>query len=233
MSHEQLGHTRLTTTGTWGSHHLPPYSILCGCPHGPQSNDFLFQDSQVGVPKLPRLGLSWIWGAITLHANFWLKLKFEQNCNPYQDLLNVMSHAICMHRNWVDSRLLVVGSQTTNLTLDPSFGYNLCFKCLNGQCEPILDIYVPRTFQWYKKRFKTLSFGPCNRLLKIRESTETPTPNVRVPLGVWGSIRSHFLALLGACGMTPELLSWPATFQPVALVASPRLGLRQHVWVGI
>jgi len=72
-----------------------------------------------------------------------------------------------------------------------------------------------------------LGFGPCNCFLNIRESTEIPTPNVGVPLGVWRSIPSHSLALLGACGLTFRLPSWLATLQALALVASPRLRLQQ------
>jgi len=30
--------------------------------------------------------------------------------------------------------------------------------------------------------------------------------------------------------MTPGLPYWPATLQPLALVASPRLGLQQYAW---
>jgi len=78
----------------------------------------------------------------------------------------------------------MVGSQTANLTPDPSFGHNLCFKCPNGSCEPILDIYVSISFQWYKELFKPLGFGHFNRSLNIRESTGTPTPKVKAPLGV-------------------------------------------------
>jgi len=107
--------------------------------------------------------------------------------------------------------LLVVGSQIVNLTIGPSFGHNLCFKCPNGWCEPILDIYVTRAFQWYKKLLKALSFDPCNRLLKIRESTWTPSPKVGVVLGVWRFIPSHTFALPGACDMTPGFFSWLAT----------------------
>ncbi len=44
---------------------------------------------------------------------------------------------------------------------------------------------------------------------------------------MWGPIPSHSLAFSGACGMTLGLPFWPATLQPLALVASPRLGLRQ------
>ncbi len=75
-----------------------------------------------------------------------------------------------------------------------------------------------------------MGFDPCNLSLNIWESIGTPTPKVGVPLGVWGFIPSHFLALPGACGMTPGLPSWPATLQPFALVASPRLGLQHGCW---
>jgi len=40
----------------------------------------------------------------------------------------------------------MVESQIANLILDLSFGHNLCFKYPNGLYNPILDIYVPRTF---------------------------------------------------------------------------------------
>jgi hypothetical protein len=51
-----------------------------------------------------------------------------------------MSHVTCTQGNPGNSRLLVVRNQIANLTPDPSFGYNLCFKCLNESHEPILDI---------------------------------------------------------------------------------------------
>ncbi len=38
--------------GLRGSHHLPPYSILCITPLHPHANGSLSQDSQGGVPKL-------------------------------------------------------------------------------------------------------------------------------------------------------------------------------------
>jgi hypothetical protein len=131
-----------------------------------------------------------------------------------------MLHAICTHGNWVDSRFLVVGSQIANLTLDPSFGHNLCFKCPNGRCKPILDIYVPRSFQWYKKLFKPFIFYPCNCPLKIQESTRTPTPKVELP---WG-VKVHSLTP-GNMLCDSWLPSWPTTLQTLTLVASPRLRL--------
>jgi hypothetical protein len=53
-----------------------------------------------------------------------------------------MSHVTCTQGNWVESQLLVVGSQTVNLTPDLSFGHNLCFRCPNGQ--PLALVASPR-----------------------------------------------------------------------------------------
>jgi hypothetical protein len=103
-----------------------------------------------------------------------------------------MWHAIWTQGNRVDSRLLMVGSQTTNLTPSLSFGHNLCLKCPNGFCEPILDIFVSITFQWYKELFNPMGSDPYNRSLKIQESTGTPTPQSGSSLG---SVMVHSLTL--------------------------------------
>jgi hypothetical protein len=79
----------------------------------------------------------------------WLMWGLKQNCSPYRKISNGMGHATCTKGNWGDSRLLVVGSQIVSLTFNPSFGHSLWFKYPNGSCEPILNIYIPRTFQWY------------------------------------------------------------------------------------
>jgi hypothetical protein len=71
-----------------------------------------------------------------------------------------MWHALCRQVNRVNSQLLVVGSQTDNLTPGPSFAHNLCFRSPNEQCEPILDIYAPRSFQWYKELLQPWNFDP-------------------------------------------------------------------------
>jgi hypothetical protein len=47
----------------------------------------------------------------------------------------------------------MVGSQIDKLTPNPSFGHNLCFRYPNVSCEPILDKYIPKDFQWYKWLF--------------------------------------------------------------------------------
>ncbi len=126
--------------GLGGSHHLPPYSTFCGYPRCPHLNDILSRDSQVGVSKLPKLGLPRLWGTITLCVNLWLRWGLKQSCSPRREFSNNMLHIICTHGNRVDSWLLVVRSQIGNLTFGLSFGYNLCFRCSNGQCKPILNI---------------------------------------------------------------------------------------------
>jgi len=209
-----------------GSHHLPPYSILCTFPWGPHPNGFLSRDSQVGVSKLSSLGLPQIWGAITLRANLQWRWGRKQSCSTCQEISNDMSHTTFTKGNWVDSQLLVVGNQIANLTPGLSFGHNLCFRCPNGWCEPILYIYVPRAFQLYKERFKPLRFDPCNHPLKIRESTGTPTPKVE-PLGgvkVHSFTPFHTFESMLCDSWLP---SWLTTLQTLALVASLRLGLWQ------
>ncbi len=181
--------------GLGGSHHLPPYSILCDSPRSPHPNGYFSQDSRAGVPKSCQMGLPRLWSPITLRADLRSRCNLKQSCSSFWELFNAVSHSWIGHREEVDSRLLVVGSQTGNSTPDPSFGHNLCYRCLNEQCEPILDIYASRAFHWYKKRHNTLRFDPCNRSLKFQEFTETPSPQVGVALGVWVFTPSHSLAL--------------------------------------
>ncbi len=185
----------------------------------------------MGVPKFPHLGLPRLWGRITSCADLWLQWGFKKSCSPCQELSNGMSHISWMQRNWVNSWLLMVGSQIGNLTLDLSFGHNLCYRCSNGQCEPILDIYTSIAFKWHKELFKAMSSDPWNCAMKIRESIRDSNSQHGSSLG---SVRVHALtlfALLGVCDVTIGSLSWPAPLQPLALVASPRLGLRQYTYV--
>jgi hypothetical protein len=145
----------------------------------------------MGVSKFSKLGLPQLWGPITLFVNLRLRWGLKQICNPCRELFNGMWHVTCTKGNWVNSWLLVVGSQTANLTLSFSFGHNLCFKCSNESFELILDIFVSIVFRWYKELFNPMGFDFCNRYLKIRESIGTPTSKVRIHLGVWGFILSH------------------------------------------
>jgi hypothetical protein len=100
----------------------------------------------LGSPEILKVGtptLGQLWGAITLCEDLWLRWGRKQSYSPRQELSNDMWHATCTQGNRGDSWLLMVGNQIANLTLDPSFDHNLCFKCPNGSYEPILDI----TFQ--------------------------------------------------------------------------------------
>jgi len=189
---------------------------------------FLSQDSRMGVPKSRQLGLPRLWSLITLRVNLRLKCGLQKSCSSRQELSNGISHVICRQVIRIDSWLFLVGSQTGNLIPDASFGHNLCFRCPNEQCETILDIYVPRSFQGYKEIHKPLSFDPWNCSLKFWESTRTPSLKVGVALGVWGFTLSHFLTLPWVCDVTPGLSFGPHPCNPFTLVASPKLGLRHN-----
>jgi hypothetical protein len=167
-----------------GSHHLPPYSILCNSRRRWHPNGYFPRDSQVGVPKLSWVGVSELWTPISPDCRVRSQRGLKQSCSSRRELFNAVSHFQIGHREEVDSRLLVVESQTASLTPDPSFAHNLCFRCSNEQCEPILDIYVPRAFQWSKERNNPFRFDPSTRPLKFRESTGTPSPKMGIALGV-------------------------------------------------
>jgi len=164
--------------GLGKSHHLPPYSILCSSPPHLHPNGSFSRDSQSGVPKLSWFGLPRLWMLITPRLKLGSERGLNQSCSSPRELSNGVSHFTCTHRNRVDSRLLVVGSQIANLTPGPSFDHNLCWRCPNGSCEAILDIYTSRPFQWYKERLNARCFDPWNRVLSFRES--------------WRTLKSHF-----------------------------------------
>ncbi len=116
-----------------------------------------------GVPKLLKLELPWFCEAITWCPDLWLGWGLKQSCSPGRELSNDVSHT-WTQGNQVDSRLLVVGSQTAKLTPSLSFGHNLHFKCPNGSCKPI---YVSIAFQWYKELLNAMGFDLYNCSLKI------------------------------------------------------------------
>jgi hypothetical protein len=175
------------------------------------------------------MGFLQLWEPIIFHANLWLQWGLKKSCSPCQDLFNGMLHTVYTRGNQGDSWLLVVGSQIDNLTPSPSFGHNLCFKCPNEQRELILDICVLIAFQWYKEPFKPMGFSPYNCILKIPKSIwDSNSHNGNS----FGSVKVHsftLFALPGTSDVTPGSSSWPATLQPLALVTSPRLRLRQYL----
>jgi hypothetical protein len=105
---------------------------------------FFFQDSQVGVSKLSRVGVLGLWTATTPRSKLGSGRILNQSCSSRRELSKAVSHSLRRRREEVDSRLLMVGSQTGSLTPGPSFAHNLGCRCPNGQCEPILDIYTSR-----------------------------------------------------------------------------------------
>jgi len=161
--------------GLGGGHHLPPYSILCVTPPHPHPNGFYSRDSQGGVPKLSWFELLGLWELITPSSNLGLGWGLMQTCSSSQDLSNSVSHSIFTHWDRVDSWLFVAGSQTANLTLKPSFDHSLCYRCPNGSCEAIFDIYTSRPFQRYKEHLKARCFSFCCWALKLRESRRNPS----------------------------------------------------------
>jgi hypothetical protein len=124
--------------------------------------------------KLLRFRLPQLYKTITLCSDLQLGQGLNQSCSSHQDLSNNVSHSPYTHLNRVDSWLFVVGSQIASLTLGLSFCHNLCWRCPNGSCEPIFDIYTSIVFQWYKECPNARCFNPCNRTLKFRESRRTP-----------------------------------------------------------
>ncbi len=126
--------------GLGGSHHLPPYSILCSSPRRLHPNGYFSRDSRVEVPKSRQMGLLGLWSPITLRADLGSQCGLKQSCRSRRDLFNGMSHVLCSQVFRVDSRLLVVGSQNWqtpgNSTPDPSFGHNSCFRFQMSNARP-------------------------------------------------------------------------------------------------
>jgi hypothetical protein len=103
---------------------------------------------------LSRFGLPGLWELIIPRSDLELWWGMKQSCSSPQDLSNGVLYSIWTHRGQVDSRLFVVESQSVSLTPNPSFDHNVCFRCLNGSCKAIFDIYTSRPFQRYKEHLK-------------------------------------------------------------------------------
>ncbi len=114
-------------------------------------------------PEIIPGGVPGLWKLITPDYSVWSQRGLNQTCSPhwdlsndilqsqFGDLSNDVSQSQFGGREEVDSRLLVVGSQTANLTPGPSFAHNLGCRCPNDQCEAIFDIYASRLFQWHQE----------------------------------------------------------------------------------
>ncbi len=95
---------------------------------------FLSRDSRVGVPSgSPEIALNGTPVTLEPH-NFASRLWIEVQSKAKLQLSSRAFQQYVAHRvNQVDSRIFLVGSQTDNLTSDPSCGHNLCFRCPNEQ----------------------------------------------------------------------------------------------------
>jgi len=196
---------------------------------GPTSKWLFVPGLPMRVPKSPKLRLPQFWNPITLRADLESRCGLKKSYSPCRELSNGILHAIYKQVNRINSWLFLIRSQTSSLTPGPSFGHNLCFKCPNEQCEPILNIYVPRSFQWYKKCHKPLSFNPWNPSMKIWESIESVFPKLGVALGVWGFIPSHFPTLPGICDVTPKLSFGLHLCKPLCLGHKPKTKVATNI----
>jgi hypothetical protein len=125
-------------------------------------------------PEIVPVGVPGLWDLISPECQVRLE-RLNQCCSSPRELSNAMSHSRCRRREEVDSRLLVVGSQTASLTPGPSFAHNLGCRCPNGQCESSLDIYTSKPFQWHQEHPNARCFGPSTRALNFWESRRTPS----------------------------------------------------------
>jgi hypothetical protein len=155
-------------------HHHPPYSILCVTPPHPHPSGCLSWDSTL----LSRFWIPRTLGHHSFSPDLQLGRGLNQTCSPLRELFNAVSHSPSARRERVDSRLLVVRSQTVSLTPGPSFAHNLGCRCPNDRCKAISDIYTSRPFQWHQERPKPRCFSPFCQTLNIRESRRTPNPQL-------------------------------------------------------
>jgi hypothetical protein len=116
-------------------------------------------------PEIVPGGVPGLWELITPDCEVWSRQGLNQTCSPRQDLSNYVSHSQFGGLEEVDSRLLMVGSQTASFTPGPSFAHNL------------------GPFQWHQEHLNARCFEPCCRALNIRESRRTPNPHFFQVLG--------------------------------------------------
>ncbi len=182
---------------TWGK---PPPSPIWYTLHlfaRPTSKWLFVPGLLKGSPETARLDLLQLCGAIISCSDLRSGRSLKKNYSSCWGLSNGVLHVTCTHGNWVDSRHFVVGSQIASLTPNFSFDHNWGYRCSNGSCKPILDIYTSIAFQWYKELVNARFFDLWNRSLKVQESVGTPTPEIKVHLGVWVFILTLFHTPLG------------------------------------
>ncbi len=148
-----------TGTLTHKTHHGLDSGEAITFPHivfsAPLHGDYIQMALFPGTPKLESRNcseiilvvVSGLWELITPDCTVGSQRGLNQSCSPCRDLSNYVLHSQFGALEEVYSRLLMVGSQTANLTPGPSFAHNLGCRCPNDQCEAIFDIYSLRPFQ--------------------------------------------------------------------------------------
>jgi len=97
--------------GLRGSHHLPPYNILCSSPSHLHPNGSFSRDSQSGVPKLSRFGLPGRWTFITSRRELGSGQSLNQSCSSPREL----SKSVLLHLHAPGSgRFLTFSGQESN-----------------------------------------------------------------------------------------------------------------------
>jgi hypothetical protein len=146
-----------------GSHHLPPYNILCSSPLTLHPIDTFSQDSQSEVPKRSRIALPRFWASITSCSDLWLGWGLKQSCSSLWELSNAMPHFSYRHREEVDSRLL-----------GPSFAHNLGCRSKWLMRGHFGHLHF-KTFPMTSRKPNARCFDPFNRALNFQESRRIPT----------------------------------------------------------
>jgi len=130
------------------------------------------------------------------------------------------------------------------LTPGLSFCHNMCYRCPNGPCKPIFDIYISIAFQWYKKHPNARCFWPLqsnSETLGVSEDSQVPisgmwvssSHSLKVKLRHWQFRDSH----LGVPGQK-AIWMWASgrgTKYTIRgkVVASPKSGPWWVLWVRI
>jgi hypothetical protein len=112
----------------------------------------------IGSPEIPTTRNLMTFGAHNFACRPPIEMRSEEKLYP---LSRSFQRYVACHLNERKSGwFLTFSGRESNYQFDfgPAFGYHLCVKCPNGSCEPILDIYVPRSFQWYKKILHPMGF---------------------------------------------------------------------------
>jgi hypothetical protein len=88
----------------------------------------------------------------------------------WRGLYYIISHALFQRHLTPISWVWMIRNQIVNLTPSLSFVHNLNFKHSNEQCELIFNIYISRSFQWFKECPIWTLFTICIFIPKIENT---------------------------------------------------------------